>query len=76
MSAPHVRRQDIALEGEVEHEAGFVHIESRSHYYCIADLTGRLSTGENVSLRRQGDTHAEALANLESAILENGWEIR
>lgn len=75
MSAPTVRRRDITLEEQVEHEIGFAQIEGRSHYWWEATLSGSLSTGEYVSINRSGDTFAEALANLEAAIAENGWVI-
>lgn len=76
MTAAVVNRRDITLVEQVEHEIGFAQIEGRSHYWWDASLSGHLSTGEDVNLSRQGDTSAEALANLETAIAENGWSIR
>ena len=73
---PTVNRRDIDLTEEVEHEIGLAQIEGRSHYWWTASLTGRVFTGERVDLGRQGATSAEALAALEAAIEENGWEIR
>lgn len=41
-----------------------------------ASLDSSLSTGEDVQMSRYGSTAAEALATLEAAIAEQGWEIR
>lgn len=73
---PTVNRRDITLVEQVEHEIGLAWIKGRPTRWWDASLDGPLSTGEDVSISRQGDTSAEALANLEKAIRENGWEIR
>lgn len=75
-TATTVSRRDISITEEVEHEFGLTVVGNRSHYWWDASFDGRLSTGEDVSLSRQGDTSAEALSNLEAAIAENGWEIK
>lgn len=76
MSAPTVNRRDITLEEqEVETEHSFLKVAATACRWT-AGLNGRLSTGEEAHLERWGPTSAEALANLEAAIAENGWEIK
>lgn len=76
MTTPTVNRRDITLAEQVEHEISFIQVEGRSHYWWDASLYGRLSTGEEVNLSRQGATSAEALGHLEAAIEENRWSIK
>lgn len=71
-----VKRRDITLVEQVEHEISLVDIAAHNHCWWDASFDGPLSTGEDVSLSRTGNTSAEALANLEAAIAEQGWEIR
>ena len=70
-----VKRRDITASEEVEHELGFA-VETRSHYWWNATLSGRLSTGEEVCMSRIGTTSRDARGLLEAAIAEQGWEIR
>jgi len=74
VSVTTLSRRDISLTEEVEHELGIT-VEGRSHYWWSAYVSGDLSTGEEVTMSRIGNTAAEALANLEAAIAENGWSI-
>jgi hypothetical protein len=72
---PYVKRHDIRTgeEREFEHSFdGYAHTSTT----WKATLYGPLSTGEHVDMSREGATFTEALANLEAAIAENGWEIR
>lgn len=72
---PYVFRRDIRTEEQRE-------LEARLEEYALVSTTwtaildGRLSTDEQVEMTRTGATFTEALANLEAAIAENGWEIR
>lgn len=74
MTAPTVSRRDISLEEQVEYERGFA-LEQHAQRWWEAGVSGNLSTGERVNLSRTGNTSAEALANLEAAIAENGWTV-
>lgn len=65
-----VNRRDISLAEESE----AITIIKRLTYWT-ASLDGRLSTREDVSISRRGDTSSEALRNLEQAIEEQGWLI-
>lgn len=70
-AATTVRRRDIGLEEEMLRISFAAEIPHRT-----ARLDGVLSTGEMAVMTRGGNTSAEALANLEAAIAEQGWEIR
>ncbi|WP_406245879.1 hypothetical protein ACI7YT_12625 [Microbacterium sp. M] len=72
---PTVDRRDISLTESVE-LFPTLGLEVSDNTQWEAVLDGRLSTGESVQLERSGSTSAEALAALEAAIEENGWEIR
>lgn len=65
-----VNRRDITLEEDFEYVTIF-----EKAYFWVARLSGNLSTGETAEMSRVGGTSAEALANLESAIAEQGWVI-
>ncbi|UOE45961.1 hypothetical protein [Agromyces larvae] len=69
MTKPHVSRRDISLTEQVETDV----VYTRTTWE--AALFGRLSTGEHVDLTRTAPTYAEALADLEAAINDLGWEI-
>ncbi|WP_217181611.1 hypothetical protein [Streptomyces sp. AC495_CC817] len=71
-----VKRRDITLVEQVEHGISLIDTKTDIHRWWDASFDGPLSTGEDVSLSRTGDTSTEALANLEAAIAEQGWEIR
>lgn len=43
--------------------------------HWVAKLSGRLSTGERVELSRSASSFADALADLEHEVQENGWVI-
>jgi len=69
-SSATVNRRDITLEEDFEYVTIF-----EKAYYWVARLSGNLSTGEAAEMSRSGGTSAEALANLEAAITEQGWVI-
>lgn len=72
---PHVMRADIGLEEQAS-QYGISFTEEFVNHYWVAKLWGRVSTGEAVEMTRTRNTAAEALADLEAAITEQGWEIR
>lgn len=77
MNAPTtVRRRDIIVTEEREEDDRYPHEAPTFTTYWTAGLRGSLSTGEYVGIDRTGNSFTEALASLEAAIKENGWEIR
>lgn len=79
MSPTTVNRRDITLKEEVlyRQEGLFDNaVLTPLSSTWGATLGGSLSTGEHVEMTRSASTSFEALANLEAAIAENGWEIR
>lgn len=71
-ASPYIRRRDVRIYEE--RELHYTSPEAITNWK--ATVEGRLSTGEEVSASRSGASAAEALANLEAAIAEQGWEIR
>lgn len=69
---PTVNRRDITVheEGETSLAAGFIRTA------WIAELSGRLSTGEQVTVSIWGDSAARALIALEAKIGAEGWAIK
>lgn len=67
-----VKREDITL---IEEQEVFLNWTSLPFYVWKASLWGSLSTGEDVRMERQGKTSTSALAALEGAIAEQGWEV-
>lgn len=67
-----VSRRDIELTEEQEY---YSFIEAPRVFWS-ARLTGRLSSEESVDMARTGPTAQDALTALETAIKEQGWELR
>jgi len=76
VSKPTVRRKDITLYEQVEYSDNMVtFVREGVTVQWEATLEGRLSTGEYAHMNRFGDTANAALANLKTAIEEQGWKI-
>lgn len=75
-----VNRRDISLREDVEaiYDGGFGsdQRDARTIATWHARLDGRLSDGMYVDMERIGETSKQALASLEAALKENGWEIK
>lgn len=67
-----VNRKDIELTEEQEY---YSFIEAPRVFWS-ARLAGRLSSKESVDMARSGATAQDALTALETAISEQGWELR
>lgn len=73
-SAPWVSRKDISLDEQRERINALEEVTTRWEASIYgARLYG---SGERVSMQRFGATPQEAIANLEAAIAEQGWEVR
>lgn len=70
---PSVARTSIEVYEDVEEATSYAEGARR---FWVARLDGPLSTGEEIALQREAPTAAEAIAALEAAIAEQGWEIR
>lgn len=73
---PYVRRRDITVAERVEQADRYPHEGPTFTTTWCAELAGKLSSGEHVGLERSGATFPKALASLEIAITDNGWEIK
>lgn len=72
MSAPYITRRSItATEEREEVSTGLLPSTT-----WTAELDGYLSSGERVQMARSGETFADAVIELEKAIMANGWTIK
>lgn len=71
-----VKRSDISITEQIEYSPASCGEAPKPYYKgWVADLDGRLSTGEYVFLIRNRDTFEEAKTAIEEAIAAQGWSI-
>lgn len=70
-----VKRSDISITEQIEYHSSFGEAPRLNYTWWVADLDGRLSTGEHVSLSRTRDRFGAAKTAIEEAISEQGWSI-